>query len=227
MYKVNEIFLSLQGEGVRAGTANVFVRFSGCNLSCAKEEGPRSPGGFDCDTEFVSGISMSVDDILGEAGRLWGDATNGRRSVPWIIFTGGEPALQLDVDLLQAVRAAGFKISVETNGSVLLPMDPEPVPPHVCDSRDRSCFSLFDWITVSPKVAEHAVRQLVADEVKYVRARGQGIPRPAVSAQHLLLSPAFGPRGVEPEDMAHCIQLVKENPAWRLSCQQHKWWGVR
>jgi 7-carboxy-7-deazaguanine synthase len=209
-YRVNEIFLSLQGEGHRAGTVNVFVRFSGCNLSCSIEPGPRSPGGFDCDTEFTSGLDMTAEQVVAEAARLWADGTGGRLGIPWIIFTGGEPALQLDAALLLAARSGnvGFRCAVETNGSIALPKG-------------------TDWISVSPKVAEHAIRQRDAEEVRYVRSRGQAIPKTIVRAVHYFISPAWGPRGIEPEDMAHCVQLVKENPTWKLSCQQHKWWGVR
>lgn len=210
-YRVNEIFLSLQGEGVRAGTANIFVRFSGCNLSCAVEPGPRSPGGFDCDTEFASGIEMTADDILGEASRLWADRAGSLRDAA-VIFTGGEPLLQLDGELLVAFRRdVRWHVAVETNGSVPL--------------GDRE--ALVDWITVSPKVAEHAIRQLFASEVKYVRGRGQGIPRSRVKAAHRLISPAFDGGVVQQETLAWCIDLVTRNPDWRLSVQQHKLWGIR
>jgi organic radical activating enzyme len=97
---------------------------------------------------------------------------------------------------------------METNGSIEVPA---PV----------------DWLTVSPKVAEHAVRQRTAHEVKYVRDVGQHIPRPVCKADHYLLSPAFNGQGPHPGALNWCIQLVKENPQWRLSIQQHKSWHVR
>jgi 7-carboxy-7-deazaguanine synthase len=209
-YAVNEIFLSLQGEGVRAGTPNVFVRFSGCNLSCSKEPGPRSPGGFDCDTEFVSGVEMTADEILAEASRLWADRAGSLREAA-VIFTGGEPLLQLDGELLAAFKVGSWHTAVETNGSIPLV--------------DRS--PLLDWVTVSPKVAEHAVRQLYASEVKYVRGRGQGIPHTRVQAAHRLISPAFDGGVIRQETLSWCIDLVTRNPEWRLSVQQHKTWGVR
>lgn len=127
-YLVNEIFYSLQGEGVRAGTPNLFLRFSKCNLACAKET-----HGFDCDTEFVSGRSLTQEKIVGELRRL-------STTCEWVVLTGGEPALQLDRELIDTLHDAGYKLAIETNGSFELP-------------------SGLDWITVSPKMAEHAIRQ--------------------------------------------------------------------
>jgi 7-carboxy-7-deazaguanine synthase len=195
-YRVNEIFYSLQGEGVRAGTPNLFLRFSRCNLACAVET-----HGFDCDTEFESGRWMALPEIVGEMRGLSADCG-------WAILTGGEPALQVDAELIDALHAAGFRLAIETNGSIELPPG-------------------LDWITVSPKVAEHAVRQRRAHEVKYVRGHGQGIPRTVVEAEHHLISPAFDGPAVDPRTLDWCIRLCKENPPWRLSVQQHKLWGVR
>lgn len=228
-YTVNEVFYSIQGEGVRAGTANVFVRFSGCNLTCRTD----NEAGFDCDTEFVSGTKMNLDELVRACGEAVKDSPNfGRSAPPPIIFTGGEPGLQVDRELIDAFKALGVYLAIETNGTVTLP-------------------SGLDWICVSPKSAEHTIRQLYADEVKYVRNVGQGIPRPACEATHKLISPAFrtvekfvpndalgilGAPGTgitvphhepEPGALAWCIKLVKENPSWRLSVQQHKGWNVR
>lgn len=194
-YRINEIFYSVQGEGVRAGTPNVFVRFSGCNLKCMAET-----HGFDCDTEFVSGRALSAEELFEEM-RTVGP-------LGWCIFTGGEPGLQLDAELVEKARSAGWKIAVETNGSIKLPPG-------------------IDWVTVSPKVAEHAIRQLEADEVKYVRGYGQGIPKPRCDAAHKILSPPFAGDTLDRRALDWCIQLVKENPEWRLSVQQHKTWRVR
>lgn len=88
-------------------------------------------------------------------------------------------------------------------------------------------FYPFDWITVSPKVAEHAIRQTWAHEVKYVRGAGQALPKTSVHALHQLVSPAFRGEWVDPAALATCIELVKHNPDWRLSVQQHKAWGLR
>jgi 7-carboxy-7-deazaguanine synthase len=195
-YAVNEIFYSLQGEGVRAGTPNLFLRFAGCNLACRQET-----HGFDCDTEFVSSRKMTIDEITTELHDLSSDCK-------WIILTGGEPGLQLEAELLNNLHLLGYKLAIETNGSIALPDG-------------------LDWITVSPKVAEHAIRQRTAHEVKYVRGYGQGIPKTVVEAEHYLISPAFNGADLDGKTLDWCIRLVKENPPWRLSVQQHKWWSVR
>ena len=213
IYIVNEVFASLQGEGVRAGTFNIFVRFTGCNLQCSQESGPLSPGGFDCDTEFVSGRKMSALEIVNASieemrRHLPTPVRDGQ--LPGVVFTGGEPALQLDNELLDLFHEAGFgPLCIETNGS-----------------KDVS-FLHLDWITVSPKVAEHAIRQLKANEVKYVRGSGQGIPKTVVKADNYLISPAFDGLDLGKRNLDWCIQLVKENPKWRLSVQMHKLWNVR
>jgi organic radical activating enzyme len=213
-YAVNEVFYSLQGEGVRAGTANVFVRFAGCNLTCSKD----GEAGFDCDTEFLSGRKLSLGGLHAEVlGAIEREAGH-EESTParWIIFTGGEPGLQVDVALVDFMHKVGFSLAIESNGTISLP-------------------SGLDWVCVSPKSAEHTIRQETCDEVKYVRNYGQGIPRPRIAATHKLISPAFrtlhSPNGPihepEPGAMEWCVKLVKENPEWRLSVQQHKQWKVR
>ena len=200
-YRINEVFYSLQGEGVRAGTPNVFVRFSGCNLECRTEPGPKSPGGFDCDTEFASGLSLTLEELVDRIGTVGPHCAD-------VILTGGEPALQADEALISALHSMGHFVAMETNGSV-----------RVVDG--------IDWITVSPKVAEHAIRQIIAHEVKYVRGEGQAIPRPVCIAPHKLISPAFDGDRITAQTLDWCIQLVKENPEWRLSVQQHKLWKIR
>lgn len=200
-YVVNECFYSLQGEGVRAGTPNIFVRFTGCNLRCDIAAGPKSPGGFACDTEFESGRKLSLDEILEWVLRCSKDCK-------WLILTGGEPGLQVDEEFCLFFREAGYRLAIETNGSVALP-------------------PLLDWITVSPKVAEHAIVQKTADEVKYVRGWGQGIPKTKVEAGHYLISPAFSGLELPEETLQWCVKLCLEHPPWRLSVQQHKQWRVR
>ena len=195
-YIINEIFYSLQGEGVRTGTPNIFVRFSGCNQTCSLES-----HGFDCDTEFVSGRKLTLPELLEEVQKVAGTCS-------WIVLTGGEPGLQIDSDLIDTFHAQHFKLAIETNGSIELPPG-------------------LDWITVSPKVAEHALRQLSADEVKYVRAAGQAIPKTRIDAPHKLISPAFQGELLDRKTLEWCITLVKENPEWRLSTQLHKAWAIR
>lgn len=195
-YRVNEIFYSLQGEGVRAGTPNLFLRFSRCNLTCRVET-----HGFDCDTEFESGRAMTSEEIVAEMRHL-------SPSCGWVVLTGGEPALQVGAELIDALHGAGYRLAIETNGSLELPPG-------------------LDWVTVSPKVAEHAIRQRTADEVKYVRGYGQGLPKTVVQADHLLISPAFEGDRLDPRTLDWCVRLCKDNPPWRLSMQLHKLWGVR
>lgn len=197
-YRVNEVFYSIQGEGVRAGTANVFVRFSGCNQTCRVET-----HGFDCDTEFASGRKVTLEEL-----DAWMRKEAGDTKPEWAVLTGGEPGLQVDRELIDALHARGWRLAIETNGSIELPEG-------------------IDWVTVSPKVAEHAVRQLTADEVKYVRGYGQALPKPRCKANHQLLSPAYYGNEIDSRSLEWCIQLVKQNPTWRLSVQQHKAWKVR
>ena len=196
-YTINEYFYSLQGEGLRAGTANIFLRFAGCNLTCREET-----EGFDCDTEFVSGRKLTGSQIVTELRECAPQAQA-------IILTGGEPSLQIDTELIKLLKSEGYYLAIETNGTRALPDG-------------------IDWVTVSPKTAEHTLRQTVANEVKYVKAKGQGIPRPTIKADYYLISPTCQPDGrFLAEDMAWCVTLIKENPTWRLSLQTHKLLKVR
>lgn len=191
MYKVNEIFYSIQGEGRRAGEASIFVRMAHCNLACSF-----------CDTEFESAVDMSAKDIVARCNEF------APRS--WVILTGGEPAMQVDDALLDAFSENGNMVAMETNGMF------------------RVNKRKIDWLVVSPKTAEHTLKVTHADELRYVRHGGQGIPLPKVDATHLYLSPMWGPDGrVDPEALATCIELVKQHPWWRLSIQAHKLWEVR
>jgi 7-carboxy-7-deazaguanine synthase len=198
MYSVNEIFLSVQGEGVRAGTVNVFLRFAGCNLTCKQET-----EGFDCDTEFVSHRKLSDVQILDEIDELAGPCK-------WIVATGGEPALQLDHALVQGLHERGYAIAIETNGTTQLPNGID----WICCSPKTAEHTL--------RVGPHV------NELKYVRNYRQGIPHPSLSADYYLLSPAVQPNGrILQGDLEWCISLVKQYPNWRLSTQQHKQWRVR
>lgn len=210
-YLITEIFFSLQGEGIRAGTANVFVRAAQCNLACSQ-----LTEGFFCDTDFSSGVRMTAAEIVDRAAALHGETHDaGDRSLPWVIFTGGEPMLQLDDALVAAFRERGWRIAIETNGT-------KPIP------RDWR----LDHVCVSPKTAEHTIVAGDAghpiDELKYVRRAGMGIPRPRAEARAYVISPAFQPDGnLRRDDLQACIDMVKAHPTWRLSVQQHKGWSVR
>ena len=194
-YKINEIFLSIQGEGARAGTLNIFIRFANCNLRCTI-----SSVGFDCDTEFISGKERSLSELLDEL-----------KSYPCksVILTGGEPALQIDESLIRALESEGYYIAIETNGTCELPTG-------------------INWITVSPKSAEHTIKLRGCSEVKYVRSISQAIPRTEIRAEHYYVSPAFETDGsLKRETLNWCIDLLKENPKWKLSVQMHKLLGLR
>lgn len=211
-YSVNEIFYSVQGEGVRAGTPNVFIRFAACNLTCREEE-----EGFDCDTDFSNGLKMSLGDLLIGVTTVLPEGVEPKQSA--IILTGGEPMLQVDSMLCEALKGMGFYLAVETNGTTL------PKPP--------DALQLIDWVCMSPKTAIHTLRLQqeygTVDEVKVVLPASRALPKfPTGFAANYLVSPVFLSDGhVDGLSLVWCIDQVKKNPRWRLSCQQHKWWGVR
>lgn len=198
-YQINEIFFSIQGEGKRSGTVNVFVRFSGCNLKCAADD---EFSGFNCDTEFTSGQPYNLEELI--AAIRYIDKSDCKN----VILTGGEPSLQIDQELIDRLKTEHYYIAIETNGMKSLPAG-------------------IDWVCVSPKSAAHTLHLLTADELKYVRSSGHGIPRPTISAKHYLISPAFDDHKLSRENLDHCIQLVKDHPTWELSIQLHNFLGVR
>jgi len=196
--KISEIFYSIQGEGSRAGTANVFIRLSGCKAKYAC-----SASGVKCDTEFESGKEMTMEDLFEHIQAIAGTCKN-------IIWTGGEPTDQLTEEIIATFKQAGFYQAIETSGL-------NPVPKGI------------DWITVSPKVAEHILAKNfpdVIDEIKYIRHKGQFIPEPIIKARYRYISPHSDGFNINYDNLAHCIELVKENPTWILTMQYHKTWRV-
>lgn len=194
-YVIKEIFATIQGEGCNAGTPMTFIRFARCNLACSKLR-----EGFDCDTDFAHGDIMP----LGEA---WA-AVDALPPAEWVLFTGGEPALQLDRWMIEAAHIRGRKVAIETNGT-------------------RPLLNGIDWVCCSPKPT-HRLAIHEADEVKFVIPAGGGLPNvDGLTSDHFLLSPAADGEVIDPAALDTCIKLVLANPTWRLSCQQHKWWGVR
>jgi 7-carboxy-7-deazaguanine synthase len=203
-YAVKEIFLTLQGEGMQAGRRAVFLRFAGCNLWSGREADRASAQCPFCDTDFVgtdgaSGGRYEAAALAGRVERLWGE---GERRL--VVVTGGEPMLQLDAALIDALHARGFAIAVETNGTL-------PAPPGL------------DWLCVSPKAGTKIV-QRSGDELKLVWPQA-GIDPEALLAwdfRHFLLQPMDGPEGAA----AAAIDYVMCHPAWKLSLQTHKLLGL-
>tara|TARA_R110000824_G_scaffold80249_1_gene201886 strand:+ start:839 stop:1450 length:612 start_codon:yes stop_codon:yes gene_type:complete len=192
--KVNETFYSLQGEGFRAGSPSFFVRLTGCDLTC----------GF-CDTEFVSGVDMSLPDIYRKI--------RGETICKWIIFTGGEPLLQLTPDILKFFNEKGYAIAVETNGNNKVTKE----------LRDN-----IDWLVVSPKVANHVIeknfKDVWIDEYRLVRHKGHtslSVPD-KVRIDTKYVSPVFNGNDADLENIKHCIKLCLQQPEWNLSLQTHK-----
>ncbi len=189
--KVNEIFYSIQGEGGRAGEPSIFIRLSECDLACSY-----------CDTEFESGKEMSIEEIHQSISQY---------SCNWIVWTGGEPALQLHEEIVRYFKEKGYRQAIETNGNNKLPDG-------------------LDWITVSPKVAEHVLKKNFPDgvtELRYTRHKGQpDVPRPSIKADYYFISPIFNGDKPDRENINHCIKLCLENPQWRLSLQMHKFLKV-
>ncbi|WP_299233641.1 radical SAM protein [uncultured Bacteroides sp.] len=176
MRKINEIFYSLQGEGFHTGTPAVFVRFSGCNLKCDF-----------CDTQHEEGRMMSDDEIIAEVCKY---------PCRMVILTGGEPGLWIDNKLTAALHAAGKYISIETNGTCILPED-------------------IDWVTCSPK--EGAILKVSRiDEVKVVYVGQDVYEYLKLPARHFFLQPCSG------QNTNDVISYIKEHPQWRLSLQTHK-----
>ena len=207
-YAVKEIFKTLQGEGARAGRAAVFCRFSGCNLWSGREsDRPRAACRF-CDTDFVGtdgvggGRFENAIQLADAIQAAWGDGIEAR----YVVFTGGEPLLQLDPALIEAVHARAFEIAVETNGTV-------PPPPGL------------DWICVSPKAGTRlAFRR--GDEVKLVFPQAALMPEalPELDFRHYWLQPMDGPERAANTEAAVAYCLA--HPRWRLSLQTHKLIGI-
>jgi len=215
-YSVKELFLTLQGEGAHAGRAAVFCRFSGCNLWTGREEDRSSAICQFCDTDFVGtdgagGGKFESPELLADAiNQEWG---NGDPHHKYVVFTGGEPLLQLDTPLIMALKAKGFKIGIETNGTIRAPQG-------------------IDWICVSPKSGAELI-QVQGDEIKVVIPQaghlGQ-LPQLLIrfekmSFKHHFLQAMDGP-DLE-ANRALAIKICQSRPLWRLSTQTHKLLGIR
>lgn len=204
-YSVKEIFYTLQGEGAQAGRPAVFCRFSGCNLWSGREQDRATAVCRFCDTDFV-GTDGALGDKYADAFQLaavinqqWPATGTGKK---YVVFTGGEPLLQLDESLIHALHAQEFEIAIETNGTL-------PVPAGV------------DWVCVSPK-AEAPLVVHRGDELKVViPQQGQNLSGyTALAFTHFFLQPMDGPELADNTRLA--IDLCKSDPRWRLSLQTHK-----
>jgi 7-carboxy-7-deazaguanine synthase (Cx14CxxC type) len=205
-YAVKEIFLTLQGEGMQMGRRAVFLRFSGCNLWSGREQDRAGSSCTFCDTDFVgtdgvNGDRYDVRALAAKVAEIWGEGDR-----PLVVVTGGEPLLQLDAPLIDALHAAGFEIAVETNGTC-------PAPPGI------------DWLCVSPKEGTQII-QHSGDELKLVWPQ-QGIDPKSLEGwdfDHFLIQPMDC---VDREAaLAASINFVMTNPRWRLSLQTHKLLGL-
>jgi 7-carboxy-7-deazaguanine synthase (Cx14CxxC type) len=207
-YSVKEIFLTLQGEGGQAGRAAVFCRFAGCNLWTGREQDRASAVCTFCDTDFVGtdglggGKFKTPADLARAVAAAWRGAPENRL----VVLTGGEPLLQLDAPLVEALHATGFSIALETNGTLAAPEG-------------------VDWICVSPK-ADAPLAQITGHELKLVYPQTGVDP---ARFEHL----AFERFSLQPMDspdreaatqaaIAYCL----EHPRWRLSLQTHKYLGI-
>jgi 7-carboxy-7-deazaguanine synthase (Cx14CxxC type) len=207
-YSVKEIFLTLQGEGGQAGRPAVFCRFAGCNLWSGREDDRAEAICRFCDTDFVGtdgegGGKFADADSLAEAiARTWGEPERRR----YVVFTGGEPLLQLDAALITAVHARGFEIAVETNGTL------EP-PPGI------------DWICVSPKAGAPFVLK-AGNELKLVFPQDGIDPKglESLNFDHFWVQPMDGP--VRAAHTEAAVAFCLANPIWRLSLQTHKVIGI-
>lgn len=208
-YSLKEIYVTLQGEGAHTGRAAVFARFAGCNLWSGREEDRSSAACWFCDTDFIGTDGPGGGKFRGGAAlaaqlrALWDAECTG--GVPYVVFTGGEPMLQLDDELVQACHDAGLQVGLETNGTL-------PVPASV------------DWICVSPKPNSEVV-QRTGHELKLVyphEVTPESVERWEFA--HYFLQP-LDSSGQE-DHTADCVKYCLEHPQWRLSLQTHKLLGI-
>jgi 7-carboxy-7-deazaguanine synthase len=212
-YAVKEIFYTLQGEGANTGRAAVFCRFAGCNLWTGREEDRERAVCTFCDTDFLGtdgdggGKFANADALADAVERCWTDGAGTRAPGRFVVCTGGEPLLQLDRALVDALHARGFAIAVETNGTQQPPAG-------------------IDWICVSPK-AEAPLALDHGDELKLVYPQPDAPPErfAALRFDHFFLQPMDGPYIEENTRLA--IEYCLRHPQWRLSVQTHKTVGIR
>ncbi|MDI1348499.1 7-carboxy-7-deazaguanine synthase [Aquabacterium sp.] len=218
-YSVKEMFYTLQGEGTHAGRPAVFCRFAGCNLWSGREADRATAVCHFCDTDFVGtdglggGKFEHAEALAVRIASFWPDTEAGRKGQRFVVLTGGEPLLQVDADLIDALHAEGFLIAVETNGTIAAPAG-------------------LDWVCVSPKAGSTVV-QTSGHELKVV------VPQAGFSEADLqaMSSWQFDQRRVQAMDSADAaarqhaaawaVQWCLDHPEWLLSVQTHKALGIR
>ncbi|MEO5324027.1 7-carboxy-7-deazaguanine synthase [Mesorhizobium sp. CC13] len=208
-YAVKEIFLTLQGEGVHAGRAAVFCRFTGCNLWTGREEDRPGAQCTFCDTDFVGmdgtkgGRYQTADELAKAIASEWMGAESRR----FCVLTGGEPFLQVDAELVAALHDHGFEIAVETNGTIAAPTG-------------------LDWICVSPK-GDTELKVRTGQELKLVYPQVDAPPErfAGLGFEQFSLQPMDGPDAME--NTRRAIAYCLAHPQWRLSIQTHKLVGIR
>jgi 7-carboxy-7-deazaguanine synthase (Cx14CxxC type) len=207
-YAAKECFLTLQGEGVQSGSRAVFLRFAGCNLWSGREQDRETAQCTFCDTDFVGtdgeggGKFRSAEALAAHVEALWGEGREQRL----VVITGGEPMLQLDVALVDALHALGFRVAVESNGT-------------------QPAVSGLDWLCVSPKAGTDVV-QRQGNELKLVWPQ-KGIDPAALETwdfDHFLIQPMDCEQ--REEALQAAIRLAMDRPKWRLSLQAHKVIGL-
>lgn len=209
-YSVREIYYTLQGEGAQAGRAAVFLRFAGCNLWTGREADRASAVCPFCDTDFVGtggpggGVFSSGDELAQAVASAWPSDGGG---TPMVVCTGGEPLLQVDDELIEALHARGFFVALETNGT-------RPAPAGI------------DWICVSPK-ARTTLAVTAGDELKLVFPQPGLAPRDVehLAFDHFFLQPMDGPEASINTEAT--VRYCLAHPRWRLSVQTHKVLGLR
>lgn len=209
VYSIKEVFYTLQGEGANFGTPAVFCRFAGCNLWSGREEDRASATCKFCDTDFVGvdGVGgskfASPEELAETILESWPQHEIQHR---FVVLTGGEPALQLDRDLIDALHHRRFRIAIETNGTLVLPEG-------------------IDWICVSPKATSNLVT-ITGDELKLVFPQADAPPEKFenLGFKHFFLQPMDGPNRAH--NTSRAIEYCRLHPKWRLSLQTHRIIGI-
>jgi 7-carboxy-7-deazaguanine synthase (Cx14CxxC type) len=210
-YAVNEIFYTLQGEGAQTGRAAVFCRFAGCNLWSGREEDRATAVCQFCDTEFVGvdgpdgGRFESAEELAARIEASWQAVSSPGKK--FVVCTGGEPLLQLDRPLIDALHAREFEVAVETNGTIAAPDG-------------------IDWLCVSPKAGAELL-QRSGDELKLVYPQAGAPPESyaGLAFRHFFLQPMDGP--LRQANTEQALRYCLGHPAWHLGLQTHKFVGIR